>query len=115
LYEETIWDPKKRPHDRDVCNPEVVVYDDEGIANEAAELASALESNWNDEHRITLVRRMSPSELEEQQEAAAHRAMLRKQFQLDGSIEEVPEPDPIYTQWTELEEDEDDRPEDFEG
>jgi len=116
MYEEFIWDSSKRGHERDVRNPEVVIYDDESIAKEAAELSNAIESNWGDEHRITLVRRMSPSELEEQREAAAQREFLRKQHRLfsDGA-EDVPEPDPVYTQWTELEEDEDDRPEDFEG
>jgi hypothetical protein len=116
LYEELIYESGKRPHERDVCNPEVVIYDDESIAKEAAELSNAIERNWGEEYRITLVRRMSPSELEEQRVAAVQREFLRKQHRLfDGSIEAVPEPDPIYTQWTELEEDEDDRPEDFEG
>lgn len=116
LYEETIYEPGKRPHERDVCNPEVVIYDDERTAKEAAKLSTAIEGNWGDEHRVTLVRRMSPSELEEQREAAAQREFLRKQHRLfDSGAEDVPEPDPIYTQWTELEEDKDDRPEDFEG
>ena len=115
LYEKLIYDSKKRPHERDVCDPEVVVYEHERTAGEAAELAEAMDSNWGHEYRITVVRRMSPSELEEQREAAAHRAMLRKQHRLfDSGAEDVPEPDPIYTQWTELE-DEDYRPEDFEG
>jgi hypothetical protein len=117
MYEKLIWDSKKRPHEREVESVEVVIYDDESIAKEAAKLSERLNRNFgDDEYRVTLVRRMSPSELEEQRIAAAHREMIRKQYRLfNGGLEEIQELDPIYSKWTELEEDEDDRPEDFEG
>ena len=115
MYEELIYDRNKRPADRNVQSVEVVIYDSERLAKEAAELSEKLMRNWDQEYLVTVVRRMSPSEREEQKQLATERKALRKQYQLfKVGAEEVPEPDPVYTQWTELEDDPDDRPEDFE-
>jgi len=116
MYEELIYDRDKELEDRDVQSVEVVIYDNERTAKEAAELSESLMHETGDHtYRITVVRRMSPSEREEQKLLAAERKALRKQYRLfKRGVEKVPEPDKLYTQWTELEEDEDDRPGDFE-
>lgn len=120
MYEEFDYDYnvpwKEREKTKELKSVEVVVYDDDRTAFEAATLAKSLvEERGDNEYEITAVRRKSPSERAQDRLEAEHRAYLRKQRQLfDPGFEDPEEPDPIYTEWTELERHSGDRPEDFE-
>lgn len=78
---------------------EIVIYDEEYTAKEAMELVKSVERSRgkDDFDEITLVRRMTPSEIEK----------------LAPPEEQPQNLHPLWLEWTELEEDWRDRPEDF--
>jgi ketosteroid isomerase-like protein len=118
MYEEmTYWHPTKGKLEEPEVEVEVVIYARESDASEAAALAQKMIGETGDSVEVSLVRRRTPSEEAEDIEEAKDRAALRRQYRLfnGGATQEVEEPDPIYLEWRPLEENWQDRPEDFEG
>ena len=99
MYEHRVYAHGVSQEDREIDSVEVVVYEYEHDAKDASTLATKIQRNTGDEeYGLTLVRRKSPSE-----------RLLDEQHP-----EELEEYDSIYKEWTALEEDWKDRPEDFE-
>lgn len=99
MYEHRVYAHAVPEEDREIDIAEVVIYEHEYDAKDAHDLANKIEKNTGDtEYKITLVRRKAPSE-----------RLLDEQH-----FEELEEFDSIYREWTELEENWRDRPEDFE-
>lgn len=118
MYEELVFDYEHGwpPKEIDVKSVQVIVYDNDREAMEAAWLANKIQDNTGDHsYRITPVRRKGRKERHQDQVDAAHRAYLRKQYRIfESGVEDPEEFDPIYDEWTELEKDRKDRPDDFE-
>lgn len=99
MYEHRVYEHGVAREDQEIDSVEVVIYEYERTAKEAWALANRIQRNTGDyEYEITLVRRKAPSE----------------RLQDAQHTEDFEEFDPIYMEWTELEEDWHDRPEDFE-